>query len=81
MSGSPRFLKHPRSRVVGGRGAKREKVRIIPVADSLLEVDEDLLDFLGALAANLPRICALEPGGPPILDVCLHKALTYLLEI
>ena len=51
------------------------------MADSLLEVDEDLLDFLGALAANLPRICALEPGGPPILDVCLHKALTYLLEI
>ena len=71
----------PSVTVVGGPGAKREKVWIIPVADSLMEVDEDLLDSLGSLAADLPRICALDPRGPPILDVRLHKALTYFLEI
>ena len=51
------------------------------MGDSLQEVGEDLLDSLGAVAANLPRICALDAGGPPILDVRLHKALTYFLEI
>ena len=76
----PAISETPSVTVVGGRGAKREKVRIVPVGDSLQEVNEDLLDSLGAVAANLPRICALDPGSPPILDVRLHKALTYFLE-
>ena len=77
----PTISETPSVTVVGGRGAKREKVQIGPVGDSLQEVGEDLLDSLGAVAANLPRICALDTGGPPILDVRLHKALTYFLEI
>ena len=71
----------PSVTVVGGQEAKREKVRIVPVGDSLQEADEDLLDSLGAIAADLPRICARDPRGPPILDIRLHKALTYFLEI
>ena len=77
----PTISETPSVTVVGGRGAKREKVQIGPVGDSLQEVGEDLLDSLGAVAANLPRICALDAGGPPILDIRLHKALTYFLEI
>ena len=71
----------PSVTVVGGRGDKREKVRTIPVGDSLQEVDEDLLGSLEDLAATLPKICALGQGGPSVLDVPLHKALTYFLEI
>ena len=77
----PAISEAPSVTVVGGREAKREKVRIVLVADSLQVVNEDLLDSPGALAADLPRICALDPRGPPILDVRLHKALTYFLEI
>ena len=55
----------PSVTVVGGRGAKRENVRIIRVADSLLEVDEDLLDSLGPLARAFRR-SVLDPGGDPI---------------
>ena len=59
----PAISETPSVTVVGGQGAKLEKVRIIPVADSLLEVDEDLLDSLGPLAASLLRICALDLRG------------------
>ena len=77
----PAISETPSVTVVGGHRAKREKVRIVPVGDSLQEVDEDLLDSLGAVAADLPQICAVDPGSPPILDVRLHKALNYFLEI
>ena len=75
MSEAPSIL------VVGGRGAKREKTRMVPVAKSLLEVDEDLLLSLGDRAGNLPPACCLGPGEPLIPDVRFHKPLTYLLEI
>ena len=75
----PAISEAPSVTVVGGRGAKREKLRIVPMGDLLQEVDEDLLDSLAAVAADLPQICALDPGSPPILDVRLHKALTYYL--
>ena len=52
----------------------------VPVGDSLQEIDEDLYRSLGDLTASLPRVCALGWGSPPILDVRLHKALTYFLE-
>ena len=54
---------------------------MVPVAESLLEVDEDLLLSLGSHARDLPPACSLDPGEPPILDVRFHKALTNLLEI
>ena len=62
-------------------GSRGSETRTIPVGESLQEIDEDLLGSLGDLAASLPRICALGQGGPPVLDVPLHKALTYFLEI
>ena len=77
----PAISETPSVTVVGGRVGKREKVRIVPVGDSPREVDGDLLESLGAIAADLPQICALDPRSPPIRDVRLHKALTYFLEI
>ena len=78
---APKVPNIPSVTVVGGRGAKREKTRTVPVGDSLQEIDEDLYQSLGDLMASLPRICALSWGSPPILDVRLHKALTYFMEI
>ena len=40
---TPTVSETPSVTVVGGRGAKQEKVRTILVGDSLQEVDEDLL--------------------------------------
>ena len=36
---------------------------------------------IGGHAAHLPLICSPDPRDPPLLDVCLHKALTCLLEV
>ena len=68
----PKVPDTPSVMVVGGRGAKREKTRTIPVGDSLQEIEEDLFGSLGDLTASLPRICALGWGSLPILDVRLH---------
>ena len=80
-SWEPAVSNTPSISVIGGRGAKREKVRMVPVAASLLEIDEDLLPSLGQHAGSLPLICSPNPGDPPFLDVRFHKALTYLLDI
>ena len=71
----------PSISVIGGQGAKRQKVRMVPVAVSLLEIDEDLLRTIAGYAVDLRLICPPDHGGAPLLDVCFHKALTYLLEI
>ena len=80
-SWEPAVSNTPSISVIGGRGAKREKVRMVPVAASLLEIDEDLLLSLGRHTRNLPLIGSPELGEPPILDVRFHKTLTYLLKI
>ena len=55
----------PSITVVGGRGAKRKKVRMVPLVASLLEIDEDLRHAIGGCAAHLLLICSPDPGDPP----------------